>query len=57
MNKRVILLSATICGVLGGYIPVLLGDSDFLDGWTILAGLIGGFVGIWLGVIVSKRWG
>ena len=57
MNKRAILLFATVGGALGGYLPVLLGDNDFLDGWSILAGMIGGLVGVWLGVIVSKRLG
>ncbi len=57
MNKRVILLFATVGGILGGYAPVLFGDSNFLDGWSITASLVGGFIGIWLGVMASKRWG
>jgi uncharacterized membrane protein YsdA (DUF1294 family) len=57
MNKKVILLFATIFGIVGAYIPVLFGDSDPLSGWSILGSLIGGIFGIWLGVVVSKRWG
>lgn len=57
MNKRVILLFAMIFGALGSYVPVLLGDTDFLDGWSILGGFVGGLFGIWLGVIASKRLG
>ena len=57
MNKRVILLFATVFGALGGYVPVLFGDHELLDGWSILGGMIGGFFGIWLGVKASKRWG
>lgn len=57
MNKRVLLLFATIFGFLGGYLPVLFGDQNILDGWGILGGLIGGIFGIWLGVYVSKHWG
>jgi hypothetical protein len=57
MNKKVILLFATIGGIVGGYVPVLFGDNEFLDGWSILAGTIGGIVGIWLGVVISKRLG
>jgi hypothetical protein len=56
MNKKVIMFFATIGGLAGGYVPVLFGDTEFLDGWSILAGVIGGFVGIWLGVVISKRW-
>jgi len=57
MNKRIILFGATIGGIAGGYAPVLFGDTDFLDGWSILGGLIGGLVGIWLGARLSKRLG
>ncbi len=37
--------------------PVLFGDNELLDGWSILAGTIGSIVGIWLGYLVSKRLG
>lgn len=57
MNKRTILLSTTVFGALGGYLPVLFGDNNMLDGWSILGGLVGGIFGIWLGVVVSKRLG
>ena len=56
MNKRVLLLFAVILGAFGSYVPVLFGDGDLLDGWSILGGLIGGLFGIWLGAYVSKRW-
>jgi uncharacterized membrane protein YfcA len=57
MNKKAILLFATVFSIAGGYVPVLFGDSDLLDGWSILGGLVGGIFGIWLGAIVAKRWG
>jgi len=57
MNKRFLLLMATVGGAVGGYIPVLLGDTELFDGWSILGGMLGGFVGIWLGVKLSKRYG
>lgn len=57
MNKRTILLFASVFGFIGAYVPVLFGDTDMLSGWSILGGLIGGLFGIWLGVAVSKRWG
>lgn len=47
---------ATIGGVAGGYVPVLFGDTELLDGWSILGGLIGGLLGIWLGVKIAKRY-
>jgi hypothetical protein len=57
MNKKTLLLFATVFGILGAYVPVLFGDTELLDGWSILGGLLGGLLGIWLGVIVAKRWG
>lgn len=57
MNKRVLMLCAIIFGAIGGYVPVLFGDNDLLSGWSLLGGLVGGLTGIWLGVVVSKRWG
>ncbi len=57
MNKKLILLSSTVFGIVGAYIPVLFGDTDMLSGWSILAAAVGGIFGIWVGVIVSRRWG
>jgi hypothetical protein len=57
MDKKAILFFATIFSMIGGYLPMLFGDNDLLSGWAILGGLVGGIVGIWLGVIVMKRWG
>jgi uncharacterized membrane protein YfcA len=50
-------LMATVGGMIGGYVPVLLGDNELLDGWSILGGMIGGLLGIWVGVKLSKRFG
>ncbi len=47
---------ATVGMFVGGSMPLLFGDGDF-DGWSILGGLVGGFVGIWLGVKIVKRYG
>lgn len=57
MSKGLLTLMATIGGVIGGYVPVLFGDNELLDGWSILGGVIGGLVGIWLGVKLYKRYG
>lgn len=57
MNKRVIMLFATIFGFVGAYIPSLFGDTSLLDGWQLLTSFIGGLFGIWLGIYISKRWG
>jgi hypothetical protein len=54
MNKTLLLIGATIFGIVGSYIPVLFGDNDILSGWSILGGMIGGFFGIWVGIKISK---
>lgn len=54
--KSWLLFMATIGGGIGGYMPVLLADSSVLDGWSILGGLGGGLLGIWLGVKLAKRY-
>ena len=41
--------------VAGGSVPMLWGDNNMLDGWSLLGGLIGGIVGIWLGVKLARR--
>lgn len=56
MNKKVIYFSAMVGMTLGSLIPGLWGGS-LLGGMSILLGLIGGVVGIWLGVALSKRLG
>ena len=55
MNKSVILLFATVFGVIGAYVPVLFGDNDMLSGWSILGSTVGGIFGIWLAVWLAKR--
>lgn len=56
MDKKVILLVSIVFGAIGAYVPILLGDTDPLSGWSILGGLIGGLLGIWVGVKLSKRY-
>lgn len=48
---------AGIFGFVGAYLPVLLGVDDGFGAWSILGGLVGGIVGIWLAVVVQKRLG
>ena len=57
MNKWLLLLMATVGGIIGGSVPLLFGDTEPLDGWSVLGGVIGGLVGIWLGVKLYKRFG
>jgi len=40
-------LILTVMMAIGGYIPVLFG-ADALGGWSILGGLVGGIIGVWI---------
>lgn len=57
MNKTLILLGATIGGIAGAYFPMLFGDNDIFSVWSILGGMVGGLVGIWLGYKLAQRLG
>ncbi len=57
MNKGTLTLMGTVGSIAGGSVPILFGDNSFLDGWSLLGGLVGGLVGIWVGVKLSKRFG
>jgi hypothetical protein len=54
MNKAAISICMTIGTIIGGLVPIWLGDASLLDGWSILGGLIGGALGIWIGVKIGK---
>ena len=57
MNKVAILVFATVFAIAGGSVPFLWGDKDLLGGWSIVLGMVGGLVGIWIGVVVARRVG
>lgn len=54
MDKKIIILISGFGGVLGGYIPTLLGQGG-LGGWSVLGAFVGGIAGIWLGVKFSNE--
>lgn len=55
MNKMIITLGMTIGSTIGALLPQLWGDHDFLSVTSLLLGLIGGIVGVWIGVKISKQ--
>lgn len=55
MNKSVILFFAMVFELAGNFAPMLFGNNDIFSGWAILGGLVGGIFGVWVGVMVSKR--
>ncbi len=55
MSKRAVSFFAFLGMSIGGYVPIIMGwDKTGLDGPSILGGLLGGVVAIWLVVKVSK---
>lgn len=53
MTKFVMYLILAIAMGIGGYVPVLFG-ADPLGGWSILGGLIGGIIGVWIYIKVRQ---
>lgn len=53
MNKGLVYLLLSIGGIIGSYVPVLLGQDAFSLA-SIIGGLVGGIAGIWLAVKVSN---
>jgi hypothetical protein len=56
MNKYVLMTGAMIGMTLGAFVPMLWGDSNTFGLSSIGLSMVGGFVGIWLGAVVSKRY-
>ncbi|MEH2372374.1 MAG: hypothetical protein V7K15_04690 [Nostoc sp.] len=56
MSKTIIGIGMFLGSTIGSYIPALWGGS-LLSFTSILLGVIGGLVGIWLGYRISKYLG
>lgn len=56
MNKGLVYLLIFIGGLIGSYLPVLLGFGDgLLSAWSIIGGLIGSFAGVWAAYWLSQN--
>lgn len=51
----IIMICLAVFGLIGGFVPLLFGDNDIFSLWGILGSVVGGFIGIWIGVKISKR--
>jgi uncharacterized membrane protein len=54
MAKTIIYIGAGIGGIVGAYAPVALFHVSEFGGVSLVAGFIGGAVGIWLGYKLSQ---
>ncbi len=57
MNKRTIMIGAVGGMTIGAVTPMLWGDYNSFGVASVLMGMVGGFLGIWLAVWLSKRLG
>jgi hypothetical protein len=55
-KKTIISIMAGVGMTLGGMVPMLW-NGDLLGGMSILLGLVGGIVGVWLGVKAGNALG
>ncbi len=53
--KLTLIISTTIFGIAGAYIPYLWGDTGFFSAASIIFSTIGGIFGIFVGWWVYKR--
>jgi len=54
--KLMITVFVFIFSIAFAYIPALWGDNNIFSGWSILLGGVGGILGVYVGVVVAKRW-
>jgi hypothetical protein len=54
--KKTVSVVAMVGMTAGGCVPMLWGDDSLLSGWSFLLGFVGGIFGIWLGVVIAKRY-
>jgi uncharacterized membrane protein len=55
-KKTIISIMAGVGMTLGSLVPMLW-NGDLLGGMSILLGLVGGIVGVWLGVKIANALG
>ena len=55
MNKNIIMLFMVIFSAAGSFLPILVDGGDIFSLWGILGGFVGGIFGIWVGVVVAKK--
>lgn len=53
--KFMIFLGVTVVGTLGSWLGALMDHGNWFGSWSILLGLIGSFVGIWVGYKIANN--
>lgn len=55
--KLMIGIGIFVMSILGSWLGSLLDNGNFLGGWSILLGIVGSFVGIWVGYRAGQYFG
>ncbi|MCL4357387.1 hypothetical protein M1512_00625 [Patescibacteria group bacterium] len=55
--KIFITVSILVISTLGGWIGQLMDHGNWLGGWSIVLGTIGGFVGVYVGFKAGRHFG
>ena len=53
-SKRTVMVGAVGGMTAGAAMPMLFGDYNSFDLWSVLGGFVGGILGIWLAVVLSR---
>lgn len=53
-SKRTVMTGAVGGMTVGGALPMLFGDYNSFDMWSVLGAFVGGIIGIWLAVVLSR---
>lgn len=53
-SKRTVMVGAIGGMTAGAAVPMLFGDYNSFDAWSVLGGFVGGLVGIWAAVVLSR---
>jgi hypothetical protein len=54
MNKLTITVFMSIGTIIGSMVPTWVAGASLLGGWSVLGGVIGGIIGIWVGAKINK---
>jgi hypothetical protein len=55
MDRKILFMCITVFSTIGGYLPVLIGQSQF-SVMSILGGLFGGIAGVFVARRIDQSW-
>ena len=55
MDRKILFMCITVFSTIGGYLPVLIGQSQF-SVMSILGGLAGGIAGVFVARRIDESW-